>query len=253
MGSGGVRAKREARAARAAARRAEEVIGESVARVVARRRVPPNVDVPLADEEPPSPSSPQGDQAAECKRLRDGGMAWWQIGQQLGLAGTAASAGDPEAKRGAGAARRLYAAANRGEVPRTHAPRKGSTPKPSGPGRSGTIAERKTMLVEQGHVIPRDMNDEEVQALLVGRTIEWAIDMARLTGTDPEVWGSRTRWVKQDARVHVDPKWVYVSTDEDSGERTVRFREYAGFDTDRQKHMSGPTRVVRVDAIYTIR
>lgn len=239
MASGGVRAKREARAARAATRRAAQVVAEATERVLAQRA-------------PAQPSSPQ-DQAAECKRLRDGGMAWWQIGQRLGLAGSAQSAADPEAKRGAGQARRLYAAANRGEVPRTHAPRKGSTPKPSGPGRSGTVTERKTMLVEHGHVIPRDMPDEEVQALLVGRTIEWAIDMARLTKTDPAVWGGRARWVKQDAKVHVDPKWVYVSTDEDTGERTVRFREYAGFDTDRQKHMSGPTRVVRVDAIYTIR
>lgn len=223
------------------AKQADTIIDAAVTRVVAAR---------------PSPAPAQGEaDPQEVKRLRDGGgMAWWVIGQQLGLAGKATSASEPEAKRGAGRARALYAAANRGEVPRTHKPRAGATPKPTGPGRGGTVTSRKEQLVNDGHVIPRDMPDEEVTALLTGRTIEWAIDLARLTGTAPETWGEDSkRWVTNDAKVHVDERWVYVSTDEDTGERTVRFREYAGFDTDRQKHMSGPTRVVRVDSIYTIR
>lgn len=224
------------------AKQATTIIEQATERVVAARPTPPPAQV-STDQQP-----------AEVKRLRDGGMAWWVIGQQLGLAGAASSASEPEAKRGAGRARALYAAANRGEVPRTNKPRAGSTPKPAGPGRGGTVTSRKTQLVNEGHVIPRDMPDEEVQALLTGRTIEWAIDLARLTGTDPDTWGSESRrWVTNDAKVHVDSKWVYVSTDEDTGERTVRFREYAGFDTDRQKHMSGPTRVVRVDSIFTVR
>ena len=219
-------------------RKAEEVIEEAVERVVAAR---------------PSPSSPQ-DQAAEVKRLRDGGMAWWQIGQKLGLAEPATSASERAAKQGAGRARALYAAANRGEVPRSHAPRKGSTPKPQGVGRSGTITSRKQQLIDQGHVIPRDMPDEEVEALVTGRTIEWAIDLARLTGTDPKTWGpDDTRWVKQEARVHVDAQWVYVSEDEVTGERILRFREYGGRNSQTGEHMSGPTRTIRVDSIYTIR
>lgn len=230
---------RRARRERWATEKAGQVVEEAVKRVVAAR--------------PSLPSSPQ-DQAQEVKVLRDGGMAWWVIGQKLGLAGQANSASDPEAKRGAGRARSLYAAANRGEIPRSHAPRKGSTPKPQGPARGGTAVSRKVQLVTEGHVIPRDMPDDEVEALVCGRTIEWAIDMARLTDSDPASWGPEDkRWVKQDAKVHVDPQWVYVSTDEETGERTLRFREYAGFDTDRGKHMSGPTRVIRVDSIYTVR
>lgn len=226
-----------------AARPAVEEAAEALAEWVQHGR-----EVKAADEQSGQPD-PQ-----EVKALRDGGMAWWVIGQKLGLAGAATSASEPEAKRGAGRARALYAAANRGEVPRTNKPRAGATVRPTGPGRGGTVTSRKEQLVNEGHVIPRDMPDEEVQALLAGRTIEWAIDLARLTGTTPESWGTDSkRWVTNDARVHVDPQWVYVSTDEDSGERTVRFREYAGFDTDRQKHMSGPTRVVRVDAIFTVR
>jgi hypothetical protein len=230
------------------AKQATAIIEGAVTRVVAARpavAIDPGKTVGVALN---GQSDPQ-----EVKALRDGGMAWWVIGQKLGLSGAASSASEPEAKRGAGRARALYAAANRGEVPRTHKPRAGATVKPTGPGRGGSVVSRKEQLVNEGHVIPRDMPDEEVEALVLGRTIEWAIDLARLTETDPDTWGDADRrWVSNDAKVHVDPQWVYVST-EDSGERTLRFREYAGYDTDRQKHMSGPTRVVRVDSIYTIR
>jgi hypothetical protein len=233
------RQERGAMRAKIAARKAAVIVEKTTAKVVAAR--------------PSQASSPQ-DQAAEVKRLRDGGMAWWQIGQQLGLAGKAASASDAEAKRGAGVARRLYAAANRGEVPRTQRQRAGTTAKPTGPASRGVPAYlRKEALVRDGHVIPRDMPDEEVEAMLTGRKIEWAIDMAKLTDTDPETWGPEDRrWVPQEARVHVSPQWVRVVRDEDTGERVVYFREYGGFDTDRKQHMSGPTRCVRVDAIYTV-
>lgn len=236
------RQERSAIRQRLAAKRAARAVQEATDKVVAARPASP------------PPSSPQ-DQAAEAKRLRDDtGMAWWQIGQKLGLAGPANSASDPEGKRGAGAARRLYAMANKGEVPRTQAQRKGTKPKPTGPASRGVPAYlRKEALVRDGHVIPRDISDEEVEAMLVGRRIEWAIDMARLTETDPETWGPEDRrWVTQDARVHVDPQWVKVVWDEDNQERRVYFREYAGYDTDRKRHMSGPTRCVRVDSIYTV-
>jgi hypothetical protein len=220
--------------AKLAAKRAAQVVEEATERVVAAR--------------PSPPSSPQatGDlaQGHEVKRLRDGGMSWMAIGAQLGL---------PGSKSGAGAARRLYAAVNRGEVPRTQAPRKGTTPKPTGPASKGVPAYlRKEALVRDGHVIPRDMPDEEVEALVVGRRIEWAIDLAKLTNTDPATWGPEDRrWVPQDAKVHVSPQWVRVVRDEDTDDRVLYFREYGGRD-DRGQHMSGPTRVVRVDSIYTV-
>lgn len=240
---------RRQRRAKLAAKKADTIVQEATERVVAAR--PSRPSSPQANV--PSVSS-EGDLAADVKRLRDEGESWWAIGQRLGLAGTAASASDPEAKRGAGAARRLYAVANRGVVPRSHAPRKGSTPKPTHAGAAGTLTDRKTMLVTQGHVIPRDMEDEEVEALLVGRTIHWAIDMAALTGTDPDTWGPEDkRWVEQDAKVHVLPENVWVGELEGTEGRVVKFREYAGFDTDRQRHMSGPTKVVRVDSIFTVR
>lgn len=232
--------------AKIAARKAAQIVEQATERVVAARVTTP----------PSSPQDPRGegrDLAQRVKDLRDKGVAWWVIGQTLGLAGKATSASQPEAKRGAGAARRLYAAVNRGEVPRTQAPRKGTIPKPTGPASRGVPAYlRKEALVRDGHVIPRDMPDEEVQAMLVGRRIEWAIDLAKLTGTDPETWGPEDRrWVPQEAKVHVLPQWVRVIRDEETGERVVYFREYGGRN-DRGEHMSGPTRCVRVDAIYTV-
>jgi hypothetical protein len=265
---------RRQRKAKAAEALAAKVVAEATERVVARRKPIPRI-ISEADKErldgalvngvhprraaraakaanPSHPSPPQ-DQAAECKRLRDGGMPWWQIGQQLGLVGHAASSAEPEGKRGASKARALYAAANRGEVPRSHAPRKGTTPRPQGVGRSGSKTDRKIQLVEHGHVIPRDMPDEEVEALLCGRTIEWAIDLARLTGTNPGSWGpDDSRWCAMEARVHPDPQWVFAGEDDKHGNRVVRFREYFGRDN-HGNPVAGPTRTVRVDAIHTIR
>jgi hypothetical protein len=217
-----------------AERKAATIVQEATERVVASRPAP----------------LPQGDDMAlaqEVKRLRDGGMSWAAVGAQLSL---------PGSKNGAGAARRYYAMVNRGEVPRTHAPRKGAVTKPSGPASRAVPAYmRKEALVRDGHVIPRDMPDEEVEALLVGRRIEWAIDMARLTDTPAEEWGGEGRWVQQEARVHVDQRWVKVVWEEikdGTEERRVYFREYGGRNSTTGEHMSGPTRCVRVDAIFTV-
>lgn len=232
------RQERSARRARWAKEQTSDIVKEKAEKVVARRTTP----------------VPSQDQAQQVKELRDGGMAWWAIGQKLGLSGKAQNASDPEAKKGAGQARKLYAAANRGVVPRSHAQRAGTTARPQGPGRSGSATDRKLMLVEQGHVIPRDTPDEEVEAMVVGRRIEWAIDLARLTETDPATWGPEdTRWVRQEARVHIDPRWVKVFVPEEGQPRLLHFREYLGYDKDRQRDISGPTRTIRVDSIYTIR
>lgn len=221
--------------AKIAARKAATIVEKATARVVAARPAPPY------------PQDPEMAKAHEVKRLRDEGqLSWMAIGAKLGL---------PGSKNGAGTARRYYAMVNNGEVPRTQAPRKGSTPKPTGPASRGVPAYlRKERLVRDGHVIPRDMPDEEVEAMLVGRRIEWAIDLARLTDTDPSTWGTEDqRWVKQEARVHPDPRWVKVVHEEnESGEeeRRVYLREYLG--TYEGRRMSGPTRCIRVDAIYTV-
>lgn len=217
-------------------RKADTIIAEATARVVAAR-----------------PASAAQDPATEVKRMRDAGDAWWVIGQKLELAGKADNARDPEAKRGASAARKLYATLNGGEVPRSHALRKGAVAKPTGPARSGTLTSRKEAVVRDGYVIPRDMPDEDVEELLKGRTIQWVIDLARLTDTAPETWGpDDRRWCPQEARVFPDLKWVYCGEEDTKGNRVVRFREYLGRDKNGNM-MAGPTRTVRVDAIYNVR
>lgn len=223
--------RRRQRRQQLANRQAEVIVKEATERVLAARISPPSSAEPTP---------------AQVKEMRDGkGMTWMQIGKALGL---------PGSKSGAGTARRLYAAANAGVVPRKYAPRKGTRPKLTTPGSVGTITDRKMQLVEHGHVIPRDMPDDEVEALLCGRTIVWAIDLARLTETDPEEWGPEDkRWVEQEAKVHPEQKWVYVGEEDKYGNRLVRFREYMGRDSRTGEVMSGATRTVRVDSIFTIR
>lgn len=186
------------------------------------------------------------DPAAECKRLRDEeGMAWWRIGFTLGLPGSADNV--KTGKSGAAAARRLYAQANGGSRPT--ASRGQSVRKPAvvrHEANSGSKVDRKMTLLEQGHVIPRDMPDEEVLALVRGRTIEWGINIATLCGGEDQ-------WMNQEARVHPDPDWVIIEEEPaKDGSRVLRFREYAGTDQHGNK-MSGPTRTIRVDRIHTVR
>lgn len=198
-----------------------------------------------------TPATPQPgtvDLAAECKQLRETGMAWWRIGWELKLPGCGETVAT--GKSGAAQARKLYAQANGGQAaPSTRAPSK-RTPRANQPpkhaGNLGTKTDRKITLVERGHVIPTDLPDEEVLAMVRGRTIEWGINVSRLAGSnDDEVWSG------QEARVH--PDWLVMEEDlSKDGSRVIRFREFLGRD-DQGKLMSGPTRTVRVNAIHTVR
>lgn len=223
---------RRQRRAKLAAKQADTIVEQATERVVAAR--------------PSPPSSSQEATPEQVRKMRDEtGMAWAAIGAALNL---------PGAKNGAGTARRLYAAANAGVVPRKYAPRKGAKVKPTTPGSAGTVTSRKELLLAQGHVIPRDTPDEDVEAMVRGRTVEWVIDLARLTGTDPATWGPEDkRWVKMEARVAPIAEWVYVGEEDQHGNRLLRFREWLGYDQKDDTPMSGPTRTIRVDSIYTIR
>lgn len=187
-------------------------------------------------------SGADADLATECRRLRDEqGMAWWLIGKTLGLPGAGNSAAT--GKAGAHQARRLYASTGK-EVPRTRAPR-GKAAEPKGPGQQGTKTERKTMLTLGQHVIPEEMPDEEVIALVAGKTIEWGVNLGDLCpGAD--------EWYNHEARVH--PTDVIVDEEPaKDGSRTLRFREFYGYDSNTHRPLSGPTRTVRLRAIHTVR
>lgn len=205
----------------------------------------PTTAAPAPRHIPKQRSSVEVDQAAECRRLRDEqGMAWWLIGKTLGLPG----AGDSAAtgKGGAHQARRLYASTGK-EVPRTRAPR-GKAAEVKGPGQAGTKTERKTALTLGEHVIPEDLPDEEVVALVRGRAIEWGVNLADLCPGQDE-------WYNYEARVHPEDVMVDEEPAKD-GSRTLRFREFYGYEEDRngdRKPVAGPTRTVRLRAIHTVR
>lgn len=189
------------------------------------------------------------DLAAECKRLRDGeGMAWWRIGYELKLPGAANNV--REGKGGAAQARRLYAQANNGipHTPRTRSARERAEKTPRHAANVGTKTDRKIALVERGHVIPQDLSDEEVLAMVAGKVIEWGINVSRLCGDD-----DNELWLGQEARVHPVDVVMEEEPSKVDGSRVVRFREYLGIDSDTGRHMSGPTRTVRVNAIHTVR
>lgn len=189
----------------------------------------------------PTPATTGGsvDLAGQVRQLRDEGkLAWRAIGLKLGLEGS---------NNGAGTARKLYAQTNNGAVPRTHAPRKGSTPKPVGPGRNGSELDRKIALAEGRSQFTDEHTDEEILDAVKGRVIKWAVDVRALAGGKGEPY-----WMVEEARVHP----VYSIIDEElarDGSRTLRFREYHGIDPSTGRHISGPTRTVRVGAIYTVR
>lgn len=270
------RQERTARATKRAATKAEKIIGEATAKAVtckgceakgqrlgdkvkithkagcsvaakrsttqpAQKPATPKKAVAATRTAPAPRSSAEVDQAAECRRLRDEqGMAWWLIGKTLGLPGAGNSAAT--GKGGAHQARRLYASTGK-EVPRTRAPR-GKAAEPKGPGQVGTKTERKIALTLGQHVIPEDMPDEEVVALVAGRWIEWGVNLADLCPGPDE-------WYNHEARVHPE----YVIVDEEpakDGSRTLRFREFLGRDQNGNL-LSGPTRTVRLRAIHTVR
>jgi len=116
------------------------------------------------------------DLAQQAKELRDGGMAWWMIGQELGLMGKANNA--VEGKPGASRARALYKKASGGTLPPTA--RSGKGPKPNrleralgeGPrprGRRG----RDALLIEEGakSMFTDEHSDEDIANMLRGKKI----------------------------------------------------------------------------------
>jgi hypothetical protein len=174
------------------------------------------------------------DQGAKCVEMRAGGASWMAIGAALGL---------PGAKNGAAAARKLYAA-HTGQS-HTQAPGIARAPRASKrhAAQVGSKTSRREVVQQRGGLFSADMPDEEIVALVHGRTVEWSIDLARLAGGRGE-----PEWCDQEARVH--PTDVYVR--EDNGERVLNFRTLEGHYDD-GKPIAGPTRTVRLAAIHTVR
>lgn len=181
-------------------------------------------------------SDPQTEQGAEVVRLRkDEQLSWMAIGAKLGLSG---------AKNGAANARKIYAAytgqSHKAAPTTARAPRNNSKRHAA---QVGSKTARREVVQARGGFFTEDTTDEEVVALVHGKTIEWSIDLARLAGGKGE-----PQWADQEARVH--PTDVYVK--EVNGERCLNFRTLEGHYED-GKPIAGPTRTVRLAAVHTVR
>lgn len=184
---------------------------------------------------PEAASDPQG---AKCVEMRANGSSWMAIGAALGL---------PGAKNGAAAARKLYAATT-GQSHRT-APGLQRKVKERHAATVGSKTARREVVQTRGGFFSTDTPDEEIVALVHGKTVEWSIDIQRLAAGKGE-----PQWADQEARVH--PTDVYVK--DVNGERCLNFRTLEGwYEPDPKTGISapiaGPTRTVRLAAIHTVR
>lgn len=112
-------------------------------------------------------------QAQQVKELRDGGMAWWQIGHALELPGHAATL--KESKGAGRRARSIYLKAY-GSVPETA---RGFTNKTGGtfghgPRPAGKVSrERIVKSPEMETMFDEALTEEDLRTMLRGRKITW--------------------------------------------------------------------------------
>lgn len=237
---------RQAKARRKADMKFDAVLTAALEKVRANRELrPDDTETAVWGEEAES----EGDElelALAVRHLRDTqGVAWWTIGQRLGLPG----AGDSAAtgKAGAAFARKLYARAF-GAAPRTQKERK--APSFHKEKNEDRIALKKTPKAERVEmtragvsVIREDATDTEIETMLSGgRTISWTIDMN-------DVDGKGHAYFEQSADVHLRNVWVK----EMNGERVVIFHEVFRSGEYKYREMAGPVRTVRVRAIHSVR
>lgn len=193
--------------------------------------------IPVSFDKP----SDDGSLAQQVKELRDGGMAWWMIGQELGLQEKANSA--IEGKPGASKARTLYKKVSGGTLPPTARAGKGSKqnrlerslgdgPRPRG--RRG----RDALLAEDGFSMFTDTHtDEDIANILRGKRITFV---------------NKVSGLQDILRVHRDSKIevaVYPSG------RCVQFREdhsdSHGIDKD-YRYRQAQMRTIRLDQIVKV-
>lgn len=181
----------------------------------------------------------------KVKEYRDQGLAWWVIGFKLSLPGSADNV--REGKSGASFARRIYAASF-GEVPRTQARNGSRRSTERNEDVKALKTQRKTDRIEkvrQGEAVLRvDMTNEEVVETLRGRVISWSTSLASLS----DKMGDADH-LEQTAGVH--RKWAKV--EEHGGDRCLVFKEYDPMAPIKYRSYAGPTRIVRLREIHTVR
>lgn len=178
------------------------------------------------------------------RTLRDAqGMAWWLIGQTLGLPGAGDSA--VTGKGGASFARKLYSRGF-GAVPRTIRERKTPVRREVNEDRQALAVtpkgERVAMVRAGKPAIRPDMTNEEIEKMLAGRTILWSINLNDIDGKGDQFY-------EQSATVHQELIWVRHEGDK----RTVVFYEQGNAKNPKHRGKAGAVREVRLRSIHSVR
>lgn len=181
--------------------------------------------------------------AEQVKTLRDAGKAWWQIGYELGLPGSADTVA--KGKGGAAYARKVYKS-KYGEVPRTQV-RNGSRSRKAEKNEHVRALKESTKTarveaVRSGEaVIKPDMTDLEVVEMLDGRMITWSFNLANVDNQGDEFFDCTIGVFKGTLKV----KGLGV-------DRYVDFREYDPTAPVAVRGIPGGLRSVRLSSIHTV-
>lgn len=195
---------------------------------------------PYASERAAAATDEEYALGCKVRALRDQGEAWWAIAAALKLDGYGDSA--KTGKRGAGKARRAYAAAF-GSHPRTQRKeRKGGAPAERNENAAKVQQQRREdrlAKVRGGEsVLDLTLTDAELEDMLRGRKIHW---MTMGTGgLDP---------VERVATVHPD---VGVMVEGEGEDRVLHFREYHSSAPVDVRWMPAQHRTIPLVQIYEI-
>lgn len=182
--------------------------------------------------------------ADQVKELREGGLAWWQIGFKLSLPGSADTVA--KGKGGAAYARKIWKSAF-GEVPRVQN-RTGLRSKKREKNdhvrelKETTKAARVEAVRRGEAVIRPEMTDEEIVTMLEGRVIVWSFNLANVDGQSDDFF---------DCEIGVFPKTCKVTGEGE--ERAVHFNELDPKAPIAVRGIKGAYRSVRVSAIHTVK
>lgn len=181
--------------------------------------------------------------APQVKELREKGLAWWQIGFELKLPGSADTVA--KGKGGAAFARKIWKSAF-GEVPRVQN-RDGKSRKPREKNehirelRTATKTSRVEAVRTGTSVIKPETTNDEIVAMIDGRMITWSFNLDSVDAQGDAFFDCTAGVFKGTVKVHGLGL-----------ERYVEFREYDRRTPLQYRGFPGGSRIVRVASIHTI-
>lgn len=230
------------KAERAAEQEAGRIIAEAERKVAAQAASPTEKPVRSRALAPELAAH-----ADAIKAGRDAGTPWWRIAFDLGLPGSADNVA--QGKSGAGLARRIYASKFGALPPRVVSEKtrqrrhRDATTSETVKAVRATPRDERIAKVKGGEaVLDLSLDDDAMRAALVGRTLVWSINLADMDGGPDD-------YSDDSATVH--PRYCKFETH--GGERCVAFRELDTAAKGDARMNPGPTRVVRLSRIHTVR